>query len=143
MVLASRGPRTYLHGDLHVANTYVTASEALGIADWQVGLQGSWVHDYAYLVSTALEIEDRRAWEKDLLAFYLDRLRAAGGERIELTRAWEDYRRATLYPYFAWIYTLGRARLQPKFQPERVSLTMIRRIAAAIADLDSLGAVGL
>lgn len=143
MVLASRGPRTYLHGDLHVANTYVTASEALGIADWQVGLQGSWVHDYAYLVCTALEIEDRRAWEKDLLAFYLDRLRAAGGERIELTRAWEDYRRATLYPYFAWIYTLGRARLQPKFQPERASLTMIRRIAAAIADLDSLGAVGL
>lgn len=53
------------------------------------------------------------------------------------------YRRATLYPYFAWVYTVGRSRLQPEFQPAEVSLTMIRRIAAAIDDLDSVGAVGL
>jgi hypothetical protein len=41
------------------------------------------------------------------------------------------------------VYTIGRSRLQPKFQPRQVSLSMIERIATAIDDLDSLGAVGL
>ena len=41
------------------------------------------------------------------------------------------------------VYTIGRSRLQPRFQPDEVSLEMIRRISAAIEDLDSLGAVGL
>ena len=45
-------------------------------------------------------------------------------------------------PYFAWVYTIGRSRLQPNFQSDRVSLTMIERISTAIDDLDSLRAVG-
>lgn len=143
MEIASRGPLSYLHGDLHIANTYLTADGRMGVADWQIGLKGSWVHDYAYILMTALEVEDRRAWERDLLDRYLDRLRAAGGAKLRPTEAWLAYRQATFYPYFAWAYTLGRARLQPAFQPEEVSLTMIARIAAAIDDLDSLGAVGL
>jgi hypothetical protein len=38
---------------------------------------------------------------------------------------------------------MGRSRLQPNFQPDGVSLTMIERISTAIDDLDSLGVVGL
>jgi hypothetical protein len=143
MHLASHGPRTYLHGDLHIANTYLTQAGRMGIADWQIGLQGSWAYDYAYLVSTALKVEDRRAWEHDLLEFYLDRLAAAGGATIRRESAWRAYRQATLYPYFAWVYTIGRSWLQPKFQPDEISLAMIQRIASAIDDLDSLGALGL
>jgi hypothetical protein len=143
MQTASIGPRTYLHGDLHVANTYLTAAGAMGIADWQVGLQGSWAYDYGYLLATALESHDRRAWERELLEFYLDRLSAAGGPAIRHEEAWLAYRQSTFYPYFAWVYTIGRSRLQPRFQPEETSLTLIGRIAAAIDDLDSLGAVGL
>jgi hypothetical protein len=143
MELASHGPHTYLHGDLHIANTYLSRAGAMGVIDWQVGLQGSWVHDYAYLLATALEVADRRAWERELLEFYLEQLARAGGEPMDFASAWEAYRTGTLYPYFAWTYTLGRSRLQPSFQPEAVSLTMVRRIAAAIDDLDSLGAVGL
>jgi aminoglycoside phosphotransferase (APT) family kinase protein len=143
MAVASQGPRTYLHGDLHVANTYLTADGAVGVCDWQVGLQGSWAHDYAYILATALEVEDRRAWERELLSFYLERLSAAGGGAIPMGQAWLAYRRATLYPYFAWLYTIGRWRLQPRFQPDAVSLVLIRRIAAAVEDLDSLAALGL
>lgn len=143
MELASRGPRTYLHGDLHIANTYVTRDQTMGVADWQVGLQGSWAFDYAYLLATAVEVEDRRSWEGDLLDLYLEQLVAAGGARIARDEAWQAYRQATLYPYFAWTYTLGRGRLQPRFQPDQVSLLMIERIAAAIDDLKSLSAVGL
>ena len=143
MALSSQGTPTYLHGDLHIANTYLTADGRIGIVDWQVGLQGSWAHDFSYIVATALEMEDRRAWEGELLDFYLERLAAAGGDRIPRERAWYSYRTALFYPYFAWVYTIGRSRLQPDFQPDRVSLTMIERISTAIDDLDSLGGVGL
>jgi hypothetical protein len=143
MQILSRGPSTYLHGDLHIANTYCTQEGTIGVCDWQVGLRGSWAHDYAYLLATGLEVEDRRRWEGDLLDFYLDCLRASGGDAIRREPAWTAYRQATLYPYFAWVYTIGRSRLQPSFQPERTSLTMIERISSAIDDLDSLAAVGL
>jgi hypothetical protein len=143
MQILSQGPPTYLHGDLHVANTYSTDEHRIGICDWQVGLRGCWAHDYAYLICTALEAEDRRRWERDLLDYYLYRLAACGGKTIAKDKAWQAYRQATLYPYFAWVYTIGRSRLQPSFQPEEVSLTMIGRISAAIDDLGSLEAVGL
>jgi aminoglycoside phosphotransferase (APT) family kinase protein len=143
MQSASHGPRTYLHGDLHIANTYVTRTGKMGVVDWQVGLQGSWSFDYAYSLATGLTVEDRRAWERDLLEFYLEHLAAAGGETIAKHMAWRAYRQATLYPYFAWVYTLGRSRLQPKFQPREVSLAMIERISTAIDDLESLAALGL
>jgi hypothetical protein len=143
MQILSQGPPTYLHGDLHIANTYLTREGNVGLCDWQVGLRGSWAHDYAYLLATALEVEDRRRWEKDLLGFYLERLAAAGGEAIATEGAWQAYRQATLYPYFAWVYTIGRSRLQPGFQPDEVSLAMIERISTAIDDLDSLRAVGV
>jgi aminoglycoside phosphotransferase (APT) family kinase protein len=142
MQIASQGPRTYLHGDLHIANTYVTREGRMGIADWQVGLQGSWAYDVGYLLATALDIEDRRAWERDLLDFYLSRLAEAGGGIVAREQAWQAYRQAMFYPYFAWVYTIGRSRLQPRFQPDEVSLTMIARIAAAIDDLDSFAALG-
>ena len=141
MAISSQGTHTYLHGDLHVANTYVLPGGQMGVVDWQVGLRGSWAHDYSYIVATALEIGDRRAWEGQLLDFYLERLAAAGGERIPREKAWNAYRSALFYPYFAWVYTMGRSRLQPNFAPEKVSLTMIQRISTAIDDLDSLRVV--
>jgi hypothetical protein len=143
MDITSAGARTYLHGDAHVGNTYVTDEGRMGYGDWQIGLQGSWVYDYAYIVATALAVDDRRAWERDLLDFYRARLAACGGPALDREDAWLAYREATFYPYFAWVYTIGRARLQPKFQPDEISLPMIERTAAAIDDLDSLGAVGL
>jgi hypothetical protein len=143
MDILSRGPHTYLHGDLHIANTYSTREGKMGIADWQVGLEGCWAHDVAYLITTALEVEDRRRFERELIDFYVERLPANGGAALTREAAWTAYRQATFYPYFAWIYTIGRSRLQPSFQPDDISLTMIERIAAAIDDLDSLGAIGL
>lgn len=140
---ATEGPHTYLHGDLHAANLYLTADGRPGICDWQVALKGSWALDFAYLLATAAEVHQRRACERDLLDFYLKRLALAGGGPIQPEHAWEAYRRATIYPYFAWLYTLGRARLQPAFQPREVCVAMLKRIGAAIEDLSSFAALGL
>ncbi|MFL6062493.1 MAG: phosphotransferase [Marmoricola sp.] len=137
------GPRTLLHGDGHVGQVYITGDGRMGHTDWQGTMAGGWFFDYAYLVSTALEPEERRAWDRELLEHYLERLLAEGGKPPAFEEAWLRYRQAVFYAWSAWSFTIGRAFYQPKMQPDEISLACIHRVAAAIEDLDSLGAVGL
>ena len=137
------GPRTLLHGDGHVGQTYITGDGRMGHTDWQGTMQGGWFYDYAYLVSTALDPDQRRAWDQELLEHYLESPAAAGGKPPAFDEAWLRYRQAVFYAYSAWAFTVGRAFYQPKMQPDEVSLACINRVAAAIDDLRSLDAVGL
>ncbi len=106
----------------------------MGIVDWQVTLRGSWEFDFAYTLLTSLTIDERRSWERDLLAFYLDRLAAAGGTPPGFDAAWLAYRRQTLYTYLGWLCTLG-AQYQ---QPLATTLEVIKRSATAMIDLETL-----
>lgn len=137
------GPATLLHGDGHVGQVYITADGRMGHTDWQGTMRGGWFYDYAYLVSTAVDPEHRRAWDRELLEHYLESLAQAGGKPPTFDEAWLRYRQAVLYGYSAWSFTMGRAFYQPKMQPDEVSLACINRVAAAIDDLRSLEAVGL
>lgn len=141
MAQATLGPRTFLHGDAHVGNTYRTSEGRTGYTDWQMVRRGSWAFDVALSMTTVLDVEDRRAWERDLLGFYLERLAKAGGEPPELEAAWDLYRAQALYPYHSWTYTIGRGPLQPKMQPDELCLPIIERSAAAIIDHGSIAAV--
>jgi hypothetical protein len=113
----------------------------MGFTDWQIVMRGSWAYDFSYTVASGLTVEDRRAWEHDLLAFYLERLAAAGGEAPAMGDAWLAYRQQAIYPCFIWLATIGRSVIQPKYQPDEISLGIIERTANAILDLDPLGAV--
>lgn len=134
---------TLLHGDSHAGQTYITAAGDMGITDWQVVMRGGWSYDVAYFISSACRPEDRRAWERGLLEHYLEHLALAGGAAPELEEAMLRYRQAMFYPLAAWTFTIGRAWYQPKMQPDEISLAIIERIATAIDDLDSFGAVGI
>jgi hypothetical protein len=138
-----RGPRTFLHGDPHIGQTYITQQGRMGYADWQLVMQGGWAFDFAYALISALTVEDRRQWERDLLRFYLDRLHAAGGPPLAFDAAWLSYRQNTIYPYFCWLMTItgNHLPLMPRMQAESVSLSAIKRAANAIADLDALKAL--
>lgn len=135
-------PTTLLHGDLHVGQTYITNEGRLGIGDWQATMRGGWAFDFAYLVTSALTVENRRAWEKDLLRFYLDALHAAGGPQLAFDDAWTCYRQHTLWPYIVWLYTIGYGPLQPKMQPDNVCMDIVERTANAVNDHDGLRSVG-
>lgn len=134
---------TFLHGDAHVGQTYITDQNRMGYSDWQIVMRGSWAYDFTYALTSALSVEDRRAWDQDLLRFYLDRLQAAGGPAISFDDAWLQYRRNTFYSYFCWLSTIaGSAKgTTPDMQPRQVSLDIIHRTANAIKDLDSLKAI--
>jgi Phosphotransferase enzyme family len=136
-------PRTLLHGDSHAGQTYITGDGRMGLTDWQATLQGGWSYDFSYFVGSACEPEDRRAWEKGLLEFYLEALDTAGGKAPSFDEAWLRYRQALFYPYSAWAFTIGRAFYQPKMQDVDICLAIIKRLSAAIDELDSCEALGI
>lgn len=141
--LASQGPQTFLHGDAHVGNTYTTNVGRMGFTDWQVNVRGLWAYDVAYIMTTAMTVEHRRATERALLQHYLDELTKGGVDAPSFDDAWMAYRQQAFYPCFAWLLTIGRSAIQPKMQTDATSLALLERSFNAIVDLESCGAVGI
>lgn len=135
--------RTLLHGDAHAGQTYKTAAGRMGLADWHAVQQGGWAFDFAYLINSGCEPEDRRAWQQGLLEDYTAQLAEHGGPSISYDDALLAYRQQAFWPYTAWAFTIGRASYQPEMQPVPTCLAVVRRTAAAIQDLDSFAAVGV
>lgn len=135
-------PRTIIHGDVHLKNWYITRDGRMGLSDWQVTSQGHWSRDVAYTIATALTIDQRRAWEKDLLGHYLRAFAAAGGEAVPFDQAWLNYRQQLLTTLAWWTMTLTPAGDVPDMQPRDITMEFIRRIATAMDDLDALDSLG-
>ncbi|MDT9601084.1 phosphotransferase [Sphingosinicella rhizophila] len=131
-------PETLTHGDVHLKNWYVTHAGQVGLGDWQVTCRGHWSRDLAYAISTALEPVDRRAWETDLIQFYIERLGANGGPRIGFEEALLHYRQQMLTVLAWWTVTLSPSQDMPDMQPANTTMTFLARIGQAIDDWESL-----
>jgi len=132
-------PLTLAHGDVHLKNWYVAGNGEMGLGDWQCASRGHWGRDVAYAIATALSTDDRRAWERELLAFYLDRLQAAGGPAVGFDEAWMHYRQQLMTVLTWWTITLTPTPDIPDMQPRDITLEFIRRIARTMEDVDTLG----
>jgi hypothetical protein len=135
-------PRTVIHSDVHLGNWYVTADGRMGLSDWARVCRGLWARDVAYMLTAALSVEDRRAWEQDLLDRYLSRMRDGFGIAIGREAALRAYRQQMFTALLMWTPTLCPPPMLPDMQPERMSLKMIERIGAAIDDHDALDSFG-
>jgi Ecdysteroid kinase-like family len=100
-------PQTLLHGDPHIGNVYVLPDGRGGLYDWQISVRGHALHDVCYHITTALPIEIRRTHERELLAFYRDRLSAYGvAQPPDPETLWLEYRRAAIWGvYIGWLTT--------------------------------------
>lgn len=131
-------PQCILHGDAHLGNMYIDANGAPGLLDWQCVRRGLWAHDINYALVSALDIEDRRDWEHDLLRRYLDALQrqfdALGRDSRAPTfdEAWLSYRQQNLYGLFFWITNTEEQ------QPRENNLALTLRYAMATLDHDTL-----
>lgn len=126
------GPRCLVHGDAHLGNMYFDSDGGPRFLDWQAAGGSEWVADIAYFIVCAMDTDDRRTYERDLLAHYFDELRGAGAEAIpSLDEAWDGYRHQVVYGLLGLLCT-------PEMQSESFSRTMGTRFACAIDDLDSL-----
>ena len=130
---------TFLHSDVHIGNWYQTAQGRMGLCDWQCAGRGHWARDLAYALSGALTIEDRRAWETELVRRYIDRFAAVSGHALDFDDAWTYYRQQMFQALLNWTPTLCPSEHVPAtMQTEETSLCMIERMTAAIDDLDAL-----
>lgn len=98
-------PPTVLHGDGHFNNTYLLPDGRGGLFDWQVCCRGFAMFDTSYLIQSALSVESRRKHERDLVAFYVDRLKFNGVKELpSLETFWTEYRRMALHSfYLGWL----------------------------------------
>lgn len=131
-------PRTLVHSDVHLKNWYVTAGGTLGLNDWQCSCKGNWGRDVAYAISTAFDPEDRPLFERELIQFYLEKLREFGAPAPAFDEAWRIYRQQLFSALAWWTGTLGQPPEAPQMQPPDTSLEFIRRMTHAIDDLGAL-----
>lgn len=103
----ARLPQTVCHGDTHIGNTYILPGDKGGLIDWQLASQGYAMHDIAYLIPTALSVQQRRAHERELIAYYREQLLSRGvADAPSLDTLWLEYRRAVVWGvYIGWLTT--------------------------------------
>lgn len=131
-------PATFSHGDPHLKNWYVTKDGAMGLGDWQCCNIGHHSRDLAYTISTALEPEDRRNWERELVRLYADELQKQGGPKEPFDELFLRYRQQMATALVWWTIALHPTDLLPEMQPRDCSLEFVRRMAIAADDLDTL-----
>src|SRR4030081_2138195 len=138
LALHDSEPQGLIHSDVHIGNWYRTGAGQMGLCDWQCLSRGHWSRDFAYAVTAALTLADRRMWEKDLLARHLERFAEVTGSSPDFDESFRHYREQMVHALLMWTITLCHSPLLPNMQPEETTLTMIERITTAMADLDSI-----
>lgn len=132
------GLRTVIHSDVHIGNWYVTGEGRMGLFDWQCVNTGHWSRDVSYALSSCLPIENRRAWERELLQRYLERIEEYTGRKLDRDESWRQYSVQMLHALTMWTQTLCHPPFQPNSQRDELTYELIRRITTAISDLKSL-----
>ena len=138
----STGTLTLLHQDVHQGNWSRDPEGRLGLYDWQAVATGESALDYTYALAVNLRVQDRRAWEHDLLERYLWRL---GAEAVTtppaFDQAWLRYRQQPFHVLIWALATIGAGRLHANLQPMDYMLRCLDRIATFIDDHESLDSV--
>ncbi len=134
-------PQGLIHSDVHIGNWYRTGAGKMGLCDWQCLSRGHWSRDFAYAVTASLTPDNRRNWERGLLARYIERFAENTGVRPDFDLSFLHYRQQIVHALAMWTITLCHSPLLPAMQPEDTTLTMIERITTAMADLDSIDSI--
>lgn len=135
--ILAEGPQTLLHGDPHIANTYLLPDARGGFLDWQLMVKGRWAHDFTYLVITGLSTEQRRVHERALLDRYLAELRRRGAVGVpDREKAWLRYRQAAI-----WGLVIGWLITPTENYGEAITAANIARLVRAVQDLETLRAL--
>lgn len=141
-LLDRSGPFTVQHGDYRPDNMIFGGSGGivpLAVVDWQTVAVGPGLVDVAYLLGTSLDTGTRRAQEEQLVRAYHAALGARGVEGYPWERCWSDYRRLACHGVF--FLSLAAMQVQQTERGDTMFLTMLRRAAAQVTDLESASLV--
>ena len=133
-----QGPLTVVHGDTHIGNCYLLPHEgSAGLLDWQLMRIANWGNDVGYAIATALDVDERRASEQDLLRLYLDELAAQGVTPPGWEAAWTLYRQQMVWGILTWLVT------PTSMYSEELLGALVHRCVVAADDHDSYALLGL
>ena len=138
LALHDNEPQGLIHSDVHIGNWYRTGAGQMGLCDWQCLSRGHWSRDFAYAVTASLTPDNRRSWERELLARYIERFGEKTGVKPDFDLSFLRYRQQIVHALAMWTITLCHSPLLPNMQPEDTTLTMIERMTTAMADLEAL-----
>jgi hypothetical protein len=133
--LLDTGPETLTHGDSHIGNTFLDDAE-VGLLDWACICRAPGIRDVSYYLCNSVPTSVRRDRESALLARYLERLDASGGNAASSEDAWRQYRRLATC---SWIAATATAGAGSRMQSIDVGLRAMQRATQAIIDLDTPG----
>ena len=122
------------HNDSHIDNWFPTPAGDLRLGDWQIVARGDLAFDLALILSTSPTVEDRRAWERELIALYVEELALNGGPELDAGQVFDRYRAQLPAVLAWWTPTLARA-VDFDFHDHEGTLEIIKRITTAIDDL--------
>ena len=132
-------PITVIHGDYRLDNMFFPEREGdpITVIDFQLMARGRGPYDIAYFASQSLDVEQRRATERELVRHYHDTLVAAGVGDYSFDDCFEDYRLATLW---CAVYPIGMGGGLAGDSQRHLDLAteVSRRCFTAIADLDAV-----
>jgi hypothetical protein len=132
------GPATVVHGDPHLGNLFDDHGRT-GFLDWGLIKVSTPMRDVSYFLSLALDIDDRRNHERDLLRHYLQVRDAGGGSAIAFDDAWFTHRIQAAYLVAACCQVVTFPTDMSE-QRRVFSEAFFRRPEAALADLESRAA---
>ena len=132
-------PCTITHGDYRLDNMFFGTDggePVLTMIDWQVAAKGRGVFDVAYFVTGALEPDERRSKEVDLLKRYHRGLVEGGAGDYSYEQCFLDYRLSALYCLAYAVIAAGSVDL---VNDRAVALAnaIVERDFAAVEDLDA------
>lgn len=131
------GPDCFIHGDPHLGNLYLQHDGSPGFLDWQSYRKGPWHHDVTYFMVSALDIVDRRKWDRALLSYYLERLATYGVQNLpSFDKAWDAFRRQIIDGLYFWLVN------PVEWQAEENNCAVAPRFAMAAIDLDTFELMG-
>lgn len=136
-----KGAWSLIHGDCHFGNLFLEA-DRIGFFDWGCMAFMPGMRDVGYFLCMGLSVEDRRAFERELIGIYLDRVAAGGGPEMAWDEAWLLHRIHAAYtvPASAPASIYGLLQGKVEFDPDVVA-AFLERSTAAIEDLRAFEAL--
>jgi len=134
-VLSIHG-RVMVHGDEHLGNLFMEPDGTPGFVD-MLSRGEPWPMHYAIFLIATIDSLDRRAWERPLLAHFLNRLAAYGAPAPTFDEAWYAYRCSTIASFLIWFNNSGA------WQPEMINTGCAARAGLAVLDHDAFALLGV
>lgn len=129
-----QGKKTLIHGDFRSENL-LFGPASVAVVDWQTVAESSALADVAYFLGGSVDTEQRRQWEKALIADYCQWLDAAGVSLSDRD-CWEQYREHAMHGIMLTVLGAVFSAADPR--GDKMFMTMIQRHLQHCVDLEAI-----